>query len=71
MIKEIKKYDLFMSLNIVFILANSLDTDEMLFNVAFYLGLHCLPKLHEPVYWVATYTNGLTFSLLMETFVVC
>ena len=27
-----------------FILANSVDPDEMLHKVAFHLGLHCLPK---------------------------
>ena len=27
-----------------FILANSVDTDEMLQNAAFHLGLHCLPS---------------------------
>ena len=29
---------------IVFVLANSADTDEMPHYVAFHLGLHCLPK---------------------------
>ena len=34
-----------MSLKIVFILANSADSDEMQQNnAAFHLGLHCLPK---------------------------
>ena len=28
----------------IFILANSEDPDEMPHNVAFHLGLHCLPK---------------------------
>ena len=32
------------SLKIVLILANSVDTEEMLHSVAFPLGLHCLPK---------------------------
>ena len=33
-----------MSLKIVFILANSVDPDEMPRYVAFHLGLHWLPK---------------------------
>ena len=32
------------SLKIVFILANSVDPDEMPYSVAFHLGLHCLAK---------------------------
>ena len=37
-------YDAFLSLNIVFILANSTDPDEMPHNAEFHHGLHCLPK---------------------------
>ena len=37
-------YDLFLSLKIVLILANSADPDEMQHYAAFHLGLHCLPK---------------------------
>ena len=33
-----------MSLNIVFTLTNSVDTDEMPHNAAFHQGLHCLSK---------------------------
>ena len=33
----------FLSLKIVFVSANSEDPDEMPHNVAFHLGLHCLP----------------------------
>ena len=33
-----------LSLNNVFILANSADPDKMLHDVAFHLDLHCLPK---------------------------
>ena len=36
--------DVFLSLRVVFILANSADPDEMPSNVAFHLGLHCLPE---------------------------
>ena len=36
--------NIFLSLNIVFILANSADPDEMPHYAAFYLDLHCLPK---------------------------
>ena len=34
-------YDVFLSLKIVFILANSVDPDEMLPYGSFHLGLHC------------------------------
>ena len=37
-------YIVFLSLNIVFISANSADSDEMPPYTAFHLGLHCLPK---------------------------
>ena len=40
----ISKKIVFLSLKIDFILANSADRDEMPKYVAFYLGLHCLPK---------------------------
>ena len=33
-----------MSLNFVYILANSADADEMLPYTEFHFGLHCLPK---------------------------
>ena len=36
--------DVYLSLKIVFILANSADLDEMLPYAAFHLGLHCLSK---------------------------
>ena len=34
----------FYSLKIVFVLANTVEPDEMLHDEAFHLGLHCLPK---------------------------
>ena len=34
-----------------FVLANSADTDEMLYNAAFHLGLHCLPKYPFRGFW--------------------
>ena len=34
----------FLSLKIVFVLANSVDPDDMLHNAAFHMGLHCFPK---------------------------
>ena len=37
-------YDVFLSLKVVKILANSADPDEMQHHAAFHLGLHCLPK---------------------------
>ena len=33
-----------LSLKIVFVLANSVDPDEMPHYATFHLGLHCLPK---------------------------
>ena len=38
------KYSVYLSLEIVFILANSAEPDEMQHHAAFHLGLHCLPK---------------------------
>ena len=37
-------YDIFLSLKVVLILANSTGSVEMQHYVAFHLGLHCLPK---------------------------
>ena len=37
-------YDVFLSVKVVLILANSADPDEMQHNAAFHLGLHCLPE---------------------------
>ena len=34
----------FLSLKIIFVLANSVDPDEIPYCVAFHLGPHCLPK---------------------------
>ena len=33
-----------LSLKIIFVLANSVDPNEMPHNAAFHLGLHCMPK---------------------------
>ena len=37
-------YYVFLSLEVILILANSADPDEMHHYAAFHLGLHCLPK---------------------------
>ena len=37
-------YDIFVSLKILLILANSADPDEMQHDAAFHLGLHCFTK---------------------------
>ena len=37
------QYIVFLSLTIISVLANSVDTHEMPHYAAFYLGLHCLP----------------------------
>ena len=36
--------NVFLSLKVVLILANSTDTDQMQHDAAFHLGLHCFPK---------------------------
>ena len=41
---ENSKYDVFLTLEIILIIANSGDPDEMQHCAAFHLGLHCLPK---------------------------
>ena len=41
---EFLKYDIFLSLKIVFIIANSAGLDEMRHYAAFHLGFHCLQK---------------------------
>ena len=47
----LKKIIVFLSLKIDFVLANSVDPDEMLHYAAFHLGLHCLPNYPFRVYW--------------------
>ena len=42
-------YDVFLSLKVVLILANSADPDEMQHYAAFLLGLHCLLGTHYGV----------------------
>ena len=37
-------YDIFLSVKVVLILANSANPDQMQHCAAFDLGLHCLPK---------------------------
>ena len=48
MYKEVKGYNfqknVFLSLNIDFVLANSVDSDEMPQYAVFHLGIRCLPK---------------------------
>ena len=39
-------HNVFLSLKVVFIIANSADFDEMQHHAAFHRGLHCLPKYH-------------------------
>ena len=41
---EFLNYDVFLSLMVALILANSADSDELQHYAAFHLGLHCLPK---------------------------
>ena len=36
-------YDVFLSLKVLLIIANSADPGEMQHNAAFYMGLQCLP----------------------------
>ena len=42
--KKYLKYDVFLSLQVVLILANSADPDEMQHYAAFHLSLHCLSE---------------------------
>ena len=42
--KKFIKYDAFLTLKVVFIRANSLDSDEMLCSAGFHRGLKCLPR---------------------------
>ena len=44
-------YDIFLSLKIVFILANTADPDEMPPYAAFHLGFHCLLFSKVPDFW--------------------
>ena len=44
LVKRNQQNGVFLSLNIVFILANSTDADEKTFHGTFHLGLHCLPN---------------------------
>ena len=37
-------FDVFQSLKVVLIIANSADPDEMQQDAVFHLGLHCLPE---------------------------
>ena len=46
----------FLFLKIIFVLANSVDPDEMLHYAAFHLDLHCLTKCTFRSHW---YTKGL------------
>ena len=41
---KFSKCDVFLSVRVVLILANSADPDQMQHYAAFHLGLHCLPK---------------------------
>ena len=41
---EFLNYDVLLSLHVALNLANSSDLDEIQHDVAFHLGLHCLPK---------------------------
>ena len=44
-VKASKDYDVFLTLKVVLIIANSADPDEMQQHyAAFHLGLHCLPE---------------------------
>ena len=53
--KKFLNVNVFLSLKIVLISANSVDSDEMQHYAAFHLGLHCLPKY---LLWGFQYTKG-------------
>ena len=51
---------LFFSLKIVFVLANSVDPDEIPLNVAFHQGLHCLPEAFRSQQYTKGYNEYFT-----------
>ena len=57
---QIKLY--FFSLKIIFVFANSVDSDEMLHNAAFHLGFQCLPKY--TYIWVPSIQRVHTHALI-------
>ena len=59
--KFLLKKSAFLTLNIIFVQINSEDPDEMPYDAALYLGLHCLPKYTFRSQW---YTQGEINSLL-------
>ena len=52
----------FMSLEIVFVLANSVDPDEMPLYAVFHQGLHCLPKYALRGNWYMPVYKGLMYQ---------
>ena len=48
---QFQKNIIFLSLKIDFVLANSIDPDEMPHYAAFHLGLHCLPMYPFWGFW--------------------
>ena len=60
---SLKNIYIFFSLKVVFVLANSVDPDEMPHNAAFHLDLHCLPKYSFRSH---QYTNGLRLNVYLR-----
>ena len=68
-------FNIFLSLKIVFILANIADSDEVPHYAAFHLGLHCLPKyclpvgLHQTIYY--NVSRGQNYNFVLMTSFIC
>ena len=57
--------NLILSLKIIFVLASSVDTDEMLHDAAFHQGLHCLRETHLGVTNIQRLTYNFLYSILL------
>ena len=55
-----------LSLKIIFVVASSVDTDEMLHDAAFHLGLHCLREAHLGVTNIQRLTYNFLYILLLS-----
>ena len=58
---------IFLSLKVVFVLANSVDTDKMKQYAAFHRDIHCLSKYPFKGF---QYTKGYTLSFFSERYIV-
>ena len=68
---EYPKYNVFLSLNVVLILANSADPDEMQHYAAFLLGLHFLPKYRFRGFQYAKPATIFYVLKILSAFYIC